>query len=51
MSEFDSAKVDEGFFKGASWKSNFLRNNGYGDATKLYPRGPRLSFEQVSRIA
>ena len=50
MSGFDNAKVDEAFFKGTSWKSNFLCNFGYGDATKLYPRGPRLNFEQVSRI-
>jgi len=51
MSGFDNAKVDETFFKGTSWKSNFLCNIGYGDTSKLYPRGPRLSFEQVSRIA
>jgi 3-hydroxypropanoate dehydrogenase len=50
MSGFDNAKVDEAFFKGTSWKSNFLCNIGYGDATKLFPRGPRLSFDQVARI-
>jgi 3-hydroxypropanoate dehydrogenase len=51
MSGFDNAKVDETFFKGTSWKSNFLCNIGYGDATKVFPRGPRLSFDQVARIA
>ena len=51
MSGFDNAKVDEAFFKGTSWKSNFLCNVGYGDAEKLFPRGPRLSFEQGCRIA
>jgi 3-hydroxypropanoate dehydrogenase len=51
MSGFDNAKVDAAFFSGTSWKSNFLCNIGYGDATTLYPRGPRLSFEQVARIA
>jgi 3-hydroxypropanoate dehydrogenase len=50
MSGFDNAKVDEAFFKGTSWKSNLLINIGYGDATKVFPRGPRLSFEQVARI-
>lgn len=50
MSGFDNAKVDAAFFKGSSWKSNFLCNIGYGDASKLYPRGPRLSFEQAARI-
>lgn len=51
MSGFDNAKVDEAFFKGTSWKSNFLCNVGYGDAEKLFPRGPRLSFEQACKIA
>ena len=50
MSGFDNAKVDETFFKGTTWKSNFLCNLGYGDSTKLYPRGPRLSFEQACKI-
>jgi len=50
MSGFDHAKVDAAFFKGTSWKSNFLCNIGYGDAAKLFPRGPRLSFDQVARI-
>jgi 3-hydroxypropanoate dehydrogenase len=51
MSGFDNPKVDEAFFEGTSWKSNFLCNIGYGDATKVFPRGPRLSFDQVARIA
>lgn len=51
MSGFDNAKVDEIFFGGTSWKSNFLCNIGYGDPSKLFPRGPRLSFGQASRIA
>jgi 3-hydroxypropanoate dehydrogenase len=50
MSGFDNAKVDEAFFKGTSWKSNFLFNVGYGDLSKAFPRGPRLSFEQAARI-
>lgn len=50
MSGFDNGKVDEIFFKGTSWRSNFLCNIGYGDAEKLYPRGPRLSFEEACKI-
>lgn len=50
MSGFDNAKLDEAFFKGTSWKSNFLCNLGYGDDAKLYPRGPRLAFEETCRI-
>jgi 3-hydroxypropanoate dehydrogenase len=50
MSGFDNALVDETFFKGTTWKSNFLCNVGYGDFDKLFPRGPRLSFDKVARI-
>jgi 3-hydroxypropanoate dehydrogenase len=51
MSGFDNAKVDQAFFEKTSWKSNFICNIGYGDAAKLYPRGPRLSFDQACIIA
>ena len=50
MGGFDSAKVDEFFLQGTSWKSNFLCNVGYGDASKLFPRGPRFDFEEVCKI-
>lgn len=50
MSGFNNAKVDEAFFKGSSVKSNFLCNIGYGDATKLYPRSPRLAFDEACRV-
>ena len=50
MSGFDNAKVDEVFFAGTTVKSNFLCNLGYGDASKLYPRSPRLEFEEACRI-
>src|SRR5213592_694131 len=42
MSGFNNQKVDETFFAGKV-KSNFLFNLGYGDASKLHPRNPRLS--------
>jgi len=50
MSGFDNAKVDQEFFGGTTFKSNFLCNLGYGDPTKLFPRNPRLSFEQACRL-
>ena len=63
MSGFDNAKVDKEFFpvpsgeeEGASGllggriKSNFLCNLGYGDAAGLYPRNPRLAFEEACRM-
>jgi 3-hydroxypropanoate dehydrogenase len=50
MSGFDNAKVDEAFFQGTSWKSNFICNIGYGDASKLRPRTPRLEFTEACKI-
>jgi 3-hydroxypropanoate dehydrogenase len=54
MSGFDPAKVNAEFFAEGSpegkWRANFLCNLGYGDASKLHPRGPRLSFEETCRI-
>jgi 3-hydroxypropanoate dehydrogenase len=50
MSGFNNAKVDALFFAGTTVKSNFLCNLGHGDASKLFPRSPRLSFEDACRI-
>lgn len=50
MSGFDNAKVDEAFFKGTTVKSNFLCNLGHGDASKLYPRSPRLEFDEACKV-
>jgi 3-hydroxypropanoate dehydrogenase len=50
MSGFDNAKVDAEFFANTSYKSNFLCNIGYGDASKLHPRNPRLDFAEVAKI-
>lgn len=51
MSGFDNAKLDELFFAGTTVKSNFLINLGYGDAAALFPRSPRLSFDEAASIA
>lgn len=51
MGGFDNAKVDEAFFAGTTVRSNFLINIGYGDADKLYPRSPRLDFEEIASFA
>jgi 3-hydroxypropanoate dehydrogenase len=64
MSGFDNAKVDEEFFGAGKEragfeeeffpsghvKSNFLCNLGYGDASKLFPRGPRLAFNEACTL-
>ena len=50
MTGFDNAKVDAEFFPEGRVKSNVLINIGYGDAEKLFPRSPRLSFDQIATI-
>lgn len=49
MSGFDNAKVDAEFFP-PTVKSNFLCNLGYGDPAKLFPRNPRLAFEEACQL-
>lgn len=51
MSGFDAAKVNQTFFADTEVKVNFICNLGYGDASKLFPRSPRLSFSEACRIA
>jgi 3-hydroxypropanoate dehydrogenase len=50
MSGFDNAAVDAEFFAGTEIRSNFLCNIGYGDSTKLFPRSPRLDFEEIAQF-
>ncbi len=64
LSGFDNTKVDKEFFgadkprKGCDEeyffegqvKSNFLCNLGYGDASTLPPRNPRLSFDEACSL-
>ena len=55
MSGFDMAGVDAEFFENAHgemrhWKSNWICNIGYGDTASLFPRSPRLSFEEACAI-
>ena len=38
------------FFPNGKVKSNFLVNLGYGDPAKLFPRNPRLTFEEAAQI-
>ena len=50
MSGFDAARIDAAFWSGTTVKTNFIVNLGYGDPGKLFPRSPRLSFEEACRI-
>ena len=64
LSGFDNSRIDEAFFgagrpsEGCEQeyfpeghvKSNFLCNLGYGDPAKLFPRNPRLAFEEACSL-
>ena len=50
MSGFNNAMVDKLFFDGTNIKSNFLCGLGYGDPAGLFPRSPRLSFDEACSI-
>ena len=50
MSGFDAPRVDAEFWLGTAVKTNFICNLGYGDPSQLFPRSPRLAFEQACRI-
>jgi 3-hydroxypropanoate dehydrogenase len=50
MSGFDADKLNARFFAGTELKANFLCNLGYGVASALHARGPRLSFDEACSI-
>lgn len=50
MSGFDNAGVDAAFFAGTSIKSNFLCAIGYGTDENLFPRSPRLEFDEACKV-
>lgn len=47
MSGFDNDKVDEEFLTPYGWRSNFLVNLGHGDWSGVFPRSPRLEFDEA----
>jgi nitroreductase len=51
MSGFDNAGVDLAFFAGTHIKSNFICCLGHGKPESVFPRNPRLSFEEAGRFA
>jgi 3-hydroxypropanoate dehydrogenase len=42
--------VNEEFFKGTSLRANFICNIGYGTSENLFPRLPRLTFDEACQI-
>jgi len=50
MSGFNAGTLDADFFPDGRWKSEFLCNIGYGSHENLFPRNPRLAFEQACQL-
>lgn len=50
MSGFDKAAVDAAFWAGTEIETNFICSLGKGSGEGLFPRSPRLSFEDAARI-
>jgi 3-hydroxypropanoate dehydrogenase len=50
MSGFDQQRLNDAFFAGTSTKVNFVCGLGYGDPTKVFPRSPRLAFDEACSI-
>jgi 3-hydroxypropanoate dehydrogenase len=50
MSGFDAAKLDAAFWGGSKVKTNFVCTLGHGEASKVFPRSPRLAFEEACRF-
>lgn len=51
MSGFDKAAVDQAFWSGTEVETNFICSIGHGTGKKLFPRLPRLGFDEACRIA
>jgi len=51
MSGFSNEAVDSEFFANTRIKSNFICSIGYGSDQNLFPRNPRLTFEESGRFA
>jgi 3-hydroxypropanoate dehydrogenase len=51
MSGFSNEAVDREFFANTRIKSNFICSIGYGSDENLFPRNPRLAFEESGRFA
>jgi 3-hydroxypropanoate dehydrogenase len=51
MSGFDREQTDRIFFAEQGWKSNFLVNLGHGTGAGIFPRAPRLTFDEACHFA
>ena len=50
MSGFNNDAVDAEFFADTNIKSNFIVSIGHGTEENLFPRNPRLDFDEAAKI-
>ena len=50
MSGFNNDAVDQAFFPNSTVRSNFICAIGYGDASGVFPRSPRMAFDEACQI-
>ena len=50
MSGFNNTAVDDAFFTGTKFKSNFISTLGYGDPASVFERSPRPGFDRFNTI-
>lgn len=50
MSGFDAAGVNKEFFPDGRVEVNFICNVGHGDPSKVFPRSPRLGFDEACTV-
>ena len=50
MSGFDAVALDAAFWAGTAVRSNFICTLGHGDAAKVLPRSPRLTFDEACQL-
>ncbi len=50
MSGFDADKMDAAFWAGSTVTTNFICTLGYGDSSKVFPRSPRLDFDEACSL-
>jgi len=51
MGGFNNETLDQAFFPDGKTKSIFICAIGHGDDTKIFPRSPRLSFDEACEIS
>lgn len=50
MSGFDVEGVKQAFFAGTTVEPNFIMSLGYGSDENLFPRSPRLTFDEAAQM-